>query len=55
MKLGSIVRVKLYDGRIVEGEVKAIFDTTSGRKIRILCDQRLLTVKAEQVIGEVRE
>ncbi len=30
VKLGSIVRVRLFDGKIVQGEVKAIIETRAG-------------------------
>jgi hypothetical protein len=52
---GSTVRVQLHDARVLRGEVRAILETTSGRKVRILSGACVLTVRAEQIVTvEVR-
>ena len=51
---GSTVHVRLYDARVVQGKVKAILETTGGRKIRILSGECVLLVNADQISGVVR-
>lgn len=51
---GSTVRVRLFDARVLRGEVRAIIETTSGRKVRILSGACVLTVGAEQVITVIK-
>ena len=51
---GSTVRVRLFDTRVLQGEVKAILETSSGRKVRILSGACVLTVRAEQVIRVIK-
>ena len=35
-RIGSLIRVQLYNGQTVTGTVCAFFDTTAGRKVRIV-------------------
>ena len=50
---GNVVRVQLFDGRIVEGEVciGGGIESKSGRKVRIKSADAVVTIKAEQVIS----
>jgi hypothetical protein len=53
IKISSTVHVRLFDGRKVVGEVKAVWDSVSGPMVRVHSGDLVLTVNADQVI-EVR-
>jgi hypothetical protein len=41
-KVGSRLRVQLFSGRVVEGEVTAILNQSAGRKVQILFGNAML-------------
>jgi predicted DNA-binding protein (MmcQ/YjbR family) len=54
IQVGSIVVVRLYDGREVEAKITAIVDSVAGRKVRIAYGLIALKIDPEQIIREVR-
>jgi hypothetical protein len=48
--VGSRVRVKLYNGKIVEAEITAIVNQSAGRKIRIFFESASVVINPEQII-----
>ena len=49
-KVGSRLRVQLFSGRVVQGEVTAILNQSAGRKVQILFGNAMATVNPEQII-----
>jgi hypothetical protein len=48
--VGSLVLVKLHDGRTFQAQVKQIVDSVAGRKVHISAHAIALKVSAEQII-----
>jgi hypothetical protein len=48
--VGSRVRVKLYGGKIIEAEITAIVNQSTGRKIRISFGKESVVINPEQII-----
>jgi hypothetical protein len=48
--VGSRVRVKLYGGKIIEAEITAIVNQSTGRKIRISFGKESVAINPEQII-----
>jgi hypothetical protein len=48
-KVGSRIRVRLYNGKIVEAEVTAITDQSTGRKIQIAYDNVTASINPAQI------
>jgi hypothetical protein len=48
--VGSRVRVKLYSGKVVEAEITAIVNQSTGRKIRIFFEKASVLINPEQII-----
>jgi hypothetical protein len=44
------VLVRLHDDRAVEGRVEQVFDTTSGKKARIVSGDLVITVGIDQIV-----
>lgn len=53
-KVGSVVQVKLFNGTVLEGTVKAIHETVAGRRVSIHSGFMALKLRAEQIIKVVR-
>ena len=49
--VGSRVRVKLYNGKIVEAEKMAIVNESAGRKIRIFFEKASVVINPQQIIA----
>jgi hypothetical protein len=49
-KIGSIVTAQLFDGRKVQGIVKAVQDTTTGQKVQIASGDTTVKVGVEQIL-----
>jgi hypothetical protein len=49
-RIGSRVRVKLYDGQIVEAEIVVIFTASVGKNILIAFLGKFVRVGPEQII-----
>ena len=49
--VGSRVRVKLYNGKIVEAEITAIVNQFAGRKIRIFFEKASVVINPQQIIA----
>jgi hypothetical protein len=47
---GSRIRVKLYSGKIIEAEITAIVNQSTGRKIRISAGKESIAINPEQII-----
>jgi hypothetical protein len=47
--VGSRVRVRLYNGKIVEAEVTAITNQSTGRKIQIVYDNVTASINPAQI------
>ena len=48
--VGSRVRVKLYNGKIIEAEITAIVNQSVGRKIRIFFENASIVINPPQII-----
>jgi len=48
--VGSLVEVKLYDGRTLQATVKRIDETVAGKKVGIAYESCALTVNATQIV-----
>jgi hypothetical protein len=48
--VGSRIRVKLYSGKIIEAEITAIVNQSTGRKIRISFGKESIVINPEQII-----
>jgi hypothetical protein len=48
--VGTRVRVKLYGGKIIEAEITAIVNQSTGRKIRISFGKESVAINPEQII-----
>jgi hypothetical protein len=48
--VGSRVRVKLYNGKIVEAGITAIVNQSAGRKIQIFFESASVVINPEQII-----
>jgi hypothetical protein len=46
---GSRIRVRLYNGRIVEAEITAITNHTTGRKVEIVYDNVSVSINPAQI------
>jgi hypothetical protein len=53
IQVGSIVVVRLYDGREVEAKITKIVDSVAGRKIHIAYGLIALKIDPERIIREV--
>jgi hypothetical protein len=64
IEVGAVVRVRMDDGEILSGEVRAILETPSGMKIRLLvgnvlyhvdklCERKPLQDRDNEGLGEV--
>jgi hypothetical protein len=49
--VGSRIRVRLYSGRVVEAEITAIVNQSTGRKIRISFGKESVAINPEQIIA----
>jgi hypothetical protein len=47
--VGSRVRVRLYNGKIVEAEITAITNQSSGRKVQIVYDKVTASINPAQI------
>jgi hypothetical protein len=47
--VGSHIRVRLYSGKVVEAEIAAIVNQSSGRKIRISFGNQSVMINPEQI------
>jgi hypothetical protein len=47
--VGSRVRVRLYNGKIVEAEITAITNQSTGRKIQIVYDNVTASINPAQI------
>jgi len=51
LQRGDTVLVRLRDGRAMEGRIEQIFDTTSGKKVRVvIADALVVTVNVNQLL-----
>jgi hypothetical protein len=48
--VGSLVLVRLHDGRTFQAQVKQIVDSVAGRKVHIFAHAMALKVRAEQIV-----
>jgi hypothetical protein len=48
--VGSHVRVKLYSGKIVEANITAITNQSTGRKVQILYGSVTMSINPAQII-----
>ena len=48
--VGSRIRVKLYSGKIIEAEITAMVNQSTGRKIRIFAGKESIAINPEQII-----
>jgi hypothetical protein len=48
--VGSRVKVRLYSGRIVDAEITAIVNKSTGRKIQINFESAVISINPEQII-----
>ena len=48
--VGSRIRVRLYSGKVVEAEITAIVNQSTGRKIRISFGKESVAINPEQII-----
>jgi hypothetical protein len=48
--VGSRIRVRLYSGQIVEAEIMAITNHSSGRKVQIVYGSLTASINPEQII-----
>jgi hypothetical protein len=49
--VGSRIRVRLYSGKVVEAEITAIVNQSTGRKIRISFGKESVAINPEQIIA----
>ncbi len=49
-EVGSTVTVQMYDGRTIQGVVKAIQNTTTGKKFRVVSGDITIKVNSEQIL-----
>jgi hypothetical protein len=49
-KIGSIVTVRLHDGREAVAKVTAIVDSVAGRKVHVLFGASALKVRPSQIV-----
>ena len=49
-EVGSTVTVQMYDGRKIQGVVKAIQNTTTGKKFRVVSGDVTVKVDSEQIL-----
>jgi len=49
-EIGSTVTVQMYDGRKIQGVVKAIHNTTTGKKFQIVSGDITVKVETEQIL-----
>jgi hypothetical protein len=47
--VGSRIQVRLYSGKVVEAEIAAIVNQSSGRKIRISFGNQSVMINPEQI------
>jgi hypothetical protein len=47
--VGSRIQVRLYNGKIVEAEITAITDQSTGRKIQIVYDNVSTSINPAQI------
>jgi hypothetical protein len=47
--VGSRIRVRLYNGKIVEAEITAITNHSTGRKVRIVYDNVTASINPAQI------
>jgi hypothetical protein len=47
--VGSRIRVRLYNGKIVEAEIRAITNHSTGRKIQIVYDNVTASINPAQI------
>ena len=52
--VGSRVKVRLYSGQVVEAEITAIVEQSSGPKVRIRFDGVTILVSPEQIVEVLR-
>jgi hypothetical protein len=50
-RIGSRVRVKLYNGQIVEAEIVVIFTASVGKNILVASPGKFVRVSPEQIIA----
>jgi hypothetical protein len=48
--VGCCIRVRLYTGQIVEAEIMAITNQSSGRKVQIAYGSLMASINPEQII-----
>jgi hypothetical protein len=48
--VGSRIRVRLYNGKIVEAEITAITNQSTGRKVQIVYDSVPASINPAQII-----
>jgi len=49
-EVGSTVTVQMYDGRKIQGVVKGIQNTTTGKKFRVVSGDVTVKVDSEQIL-----
>ncbi len=49
-KIGSTVTVQLFNGRKIQGVVKAIENTTTGQKFRVVSGDIAVKVELDQIL-----
>jgi len=49
-EVGSTVTVQMYDGRKIQGVVKQIQNTTTGKKFRVVSGDVTVKVDSEQIL-----
>jgi hypothetical protein len=47
--LGSLVRVRLYSGKVVEAQITAITNQSTGRKLQIVCGNVTASINPAQI------
>jgi hypothetical protein len=52
--VGSRIRVRLYNGNIVEAEITAIINQSAGRKIQIVYDNVTASINPAQITEVLR-
>jgi hypothetical protein len=54
IQVGSLVIVKLYDGRLVEAKVTAIVDSVIGRKAHVRFGMASIKVDEQQLVQVIQ-
>jgi len=53
-EVGQHVKVKLSGGRLVDAEIKAIIETTDGKRLQVSCGEETARIYVWQVVEKLR-